>query len=49
MYFNLRLFGMTQGLRLRILAAAVAGLLTVAVSIARLALTGIVLAKVFPG
>ena len=49
MYFNLRLFGMTQGLRLRILAAAVAGLLTVAVSIARLALTGIVLAKVFQG
>ena len=49
MYFNLRLFGMTKGLRLRILVAAVAGLLTVAASIARLALTGIVLAKVFQG
>ncbi len=45
----MRLFGMTRGLRLRIAAAALAGLLTVAASIARLALTGIILARVFQG
>ena len=49
MYFNLRLFAMTRGLRLRIFFAAAVGLLAVGAGIARLALSGIVIASVFEG
>ena len=49
MYFNLRLFAMTKGLRLRILFAALMGLIAVGASIARLAITGVIIARVFQG
>ena len=49
MYFNLRLFGMTAGMRLHILLAAVLGLVSVVAGIARLALSGVILAGVFQG
>ena len=49
MYFNLRLFAMTKGLRLRILFAALMGLVAVGASIARLAITGVIIARVFQG
>ena len=49
MYFSLRLFGMTEGFRLRIVLAALAGLLAVGAGIARLAISGVVIARVFQG
>ena len=49
MYFNLRLFGMTAGMRLHILLAAALGLVAVVAGIARLALSGVILAGVFQG
>ncbi len=49
MYFSPRLFAMTRGLRGRIVLAAVVGLLALGASIARLALTGWVIARVFEG
>ena len=49
MYFNLRLFAMTEGMRLPILLAALGGLLAVVTGIARLAVSGVVIARVFQG
>ncbi len=49
MYFNLRLFAMTEGLRWRIAVAAIVGLLAVGAGITRLALTGVIIARVFEG
>jgi len=49
MYFSLRLWGYTKGVRLRIAAAVAFGLLTAAAGIARLALLGWLLAEVFDG
>src|SRR5438067_1099549 len=46
MYFDLRLFAMTQGLRLRILLAALVGLVGLPLSLGRLALSGVVIASV---
>ena len=49
MYFSPRLFGMTEGFRLRIFLAALVGLLAVAAGIGRLAISGVVIARVFQG
>ena len=49
MYFNLRLFAMTAGLRGRIAFGAFVGLVAVGAGIARLALTGLIIARVFEG
>ncbi|MFQ5872399.1 MAG: ABC transporter transmembrane domain-containing protein, partial [Dehalococcoidia bacterium] len=49
MYFDLRLFGMTQGVRLRILLAAAIGLIAVGAGVAGLAIFGVVIARVFRG
>ena len=49
MYFNLRLFGMTAGMRSRIVLAAALGLVAVGAGIARLALSGVIIAGVFLG
>ena len=49
MYFSPRLFAMTMGLRSRIALAAIVGLLATGASIARLALTGWIIAQVFMG
>lgn len=49
MYFNLRLFSMTVGLRQRIALGALLGLVAVVVGISRLALTGLIIARVFEG
>ncbi|NQW18913.1 MAG: ABC transporter ATP-binding protein [Chloroflexi bacterium] len=49
MYFSLRLWGYTKGVRLRIAAAVAFGLLTSTAGIARLALLGWLLAEVFDG
>ena len=49
MYFDLRLFAMTQGLRLRILLAALVGLVGLPLSLGRLALSGVVIASVIRG
>ena len=49
MYFSLRLWGYTKGLRLRIALAVAIGLFTAAAGIARLALLGWLLARVFEG
>jgi ATP-binding cassette subfamily C protein CydCD len=49
MVFDLRLFAMTQGLRLRILLAALVGLVALPVSLARLALSGVVIAAAIRG
>jgi ATP-binding cassette subfamily C protein CydCD len=49
MYFNLRLFAMTDGYRSRILLAATIGLLATGAGIARLALFGVIIAQVFLG
>ncbi len=49
MYFDLRLFAMTQGVRLRILLAALIGLAGLPVSLGRLALSGVVIAGVIQG
>ena len=49
MYFNLRLWSFTRGARLRIAYAVLLGLLTAAAGVARLALLGVVLARVLSG
>ena len=49
MYFDLRLWGLTRGVRLRIAGAMAIGLIATAVGIGRLALLGWLLAKVFRG
>ncbi len=49
MYFDVRLWAMTRGLRLRIAAGVVLGLLALAVGIARFAFLGWLLALVFRG
>ena len=49
MYFSLRLWGYTKGVRLRIAAAVAFGLLTAAAGIARLAMLGWLLGEVFDG
>lgn len=49
MYFNLRLFAMTVGLRGRIVLCTLLGLTAVGVGISRLALTGLIIARVFEG
>ena len=49
MYFNLRLWAMTKGLRLAIFFAAVMGLIAMGIGIARLTITGVVIARLFQG
>ena len=49
MYFDARLFSLTRGVRLRILLAALVGLLAVGVGVARLAVAGGIIASVFLG
>ncbi len=49
MYFDIRLWGLTRGARLRIAVAVAFGLLTAAAGIARLVLLGILLGKVLQG
>ncbi|MEK9941210.1 MAG: thiol reductant ABC exporter subunit CydC [Gammaproteobacteria bacterium] len=49
MYFDLRLWGFTRGVRLRIVGAVTLGVLAVLFGIARLALLGWLIAEVFAG
>ena len=49
MYFDRRLFSMTQGVRLRIIIAAVLGLIAVGSGVAGLAIFGVVIARIFRG
>ena len=49
MYFSFRLFGITRGYRSRIILAAFAGLFAIICGIGRLALSGVVIARVFNG
>jgi ATP-binding cassette, subfamily B, bacterial len=49
MYFDGRLFAMTRGVRLRIGLSALVGLAALPVSLARLALSGVVIASVIQG
>ena len=49
MYFDLRLWGLTKGVRLRIAGAVAVGLLAAATGVGRLALLGWLLALVFRG
>jgi len=49
MYFDLRLWAMTRGVRLRIAASVMFGLLTAAAGIARLVLLGILLGEILQG
>jgi ATP-binding cassette subfamily C protein CydCD len=49
MYFSLRLFALTKGLRPRIALAAFVGLAALAAGVARLALTGWLIGRVFQG
>ena len=49
MYFSPRLFSMTVGFRQRIALSALLGLLAMTVGIARLAISGVVLARLFQG
>ncbi|HLH23443.1 MAG TPA: thiol reductant ABC exporter subunit CydC [Chloroflexota bacterium] len=49
MFFDPRLFAMTRGVRLRILLAASVGLVALPVSLARLALSGVVIAAAIRG
>ena len=49
MYFNLRLWEMTKGLRSAIFLAAFVGLIAMGIGIARLAITGVVIARLFQG
>jgi ATP-binding cassette subfamily C protein CydCD len=48
-YFNLRLWAMTEGLRPAIFLAAAVGLIAMGIGIARLAIIGIVIARLFQG
>ncbi len=49
MYFDWRLFGMTRGVRLRILFAAALGLIAVGAGVSRLAVSGVVIYRVLTG
>ncbi len=49
MYFDWRLFSLTRGVRLRILFAAVLGLIAVGAGVARLAVSGVVIYQVLTG
>ena len=49
MYFDRRLFGLTRGVRLRILFAAVLGLVAVGAGVTRLAISGVVIYRVLAG
>ena len=49
MYFDRRLFGLTRGVRLRILYAAALGLIAVGAGVARLAVSGVVIHRVLTG
>src|SRR5437868_15534414 len=49
MYFDWRLFGMTRGVRGRVVLAAVIGLAAIPVSMLRLTLTGQAMARAFSG
>ncbi|HTN11787.1 MAG TPA: hypothetical protein VL154_12540 [Acetobacteraceae bacterium] len=49
MYFDLRLWRMTRGMRLAMLGGVALGLLALAVGIARFAFLGVALAAVFAG
>jgi ATP-binding cassette subfamily C protein CydCD len=49
MYFDWRLFALTRGLRWRIVAAALIGLLGLPLNLGRLALSGVVLAAIIRG
>ncbi len=49
MYFDWRLFGLTRGVRLRILLAAALGLIAVGAGVARLAVSGVVIYRVLTG
>lgn len=49
MYFNLRLFALSKGLRPRIAFAAIVGMVVLAAGVARLALTGWLIGRVFQG
>ncbi len=49
MYFDLRLFGFTKGIRLRVLVASVLGLIAVGSGVAGLAIFGVVIFRVFLG
>ena len=49
MYFDWRLFGLTRGVRLRIVFAAALGLIAVGAGVARLAVSGVVIYRVLTG
>ena len=49
MYFDIRLWGYTEGVRLRIFSAVAVGILSVLFGIARLALLGWLIALIFRG
>ena len=49
MYFDWRLFGLTRGVRLRIVFAAVLGLIAVGAGVSRLAISGVVIYRVLAG
>ena len=49
MYFDWRLFGLTRGVRLRIVFAAALGLVAVGAGVARLAIAGVVIFRVLAG
>ena len=49
MYFDWRLFDLTRGVRLRILFAAILGLIAVGAGVARLAVSGVVIYRVLTG
>ena len=49
MYFDWRLFGLTRGVRLRILFAAALGLIAVSAGVSRLAVSGVVIYRVLAG
>ena len=49
MYFDWRLFGLTRGVRLRILLAAALGLIAVGAGVSRLAVSGVVIYRILAG
>src|SRR6476620_3165339 len=49
MFFDLRLFALTQGVRLRILLATIIGLIGLPIGIVRLALQGVIIAGIIRG
>ena len=49
MYFDQRLFGLTQGVRLRIAFAAILGLIAVGAGVSRLAVSGVIIYRVLSG